>query len=150
MDIQRRDDAIVRGFLKDFGENIRDACEEKLYQDLEHARFGNGEVWPEEYMVEVKRYCPLNVQTIKEAKEHLFRGWARLDKDRPETIKRFGVRLKMAQDSLRCSASPCPVRMLKKITCWEFTAPKSSQKRSSKPSISWTLRIKIEDNNKLF
>ena len=33
-------DVVVRGFLKGFGKNIRDACEEKLYQDLEHVRFG--------------------------------------------------------------------------------------------------------------
>ena len=52
-------------------------------------------------MAEIKRHCPLDVRVIKEAKEHLFRGWARLDKDRPETIKRFGVCLKMEQDSLR-------------------------------------------------
>ena len=52
-------------------------------------------------MAEIQRHCPLNVQAIKEAKEHLFHGWARLDKNRPETIKRFGVRLKMEQDSLR-------------------------------------------------
>ena len=101
LDIQRRDDAVVRGFIKGFGENIRDACEEKLYQDLEHVRFGYDEVWPEGYMAEIKRHCPLDVRAIKEAKEHLFRGWARLDKDRPETIKRFGVRLQMEQDSLR-------------------------------------------------
>ena len=44
LDIQRRDDAVVRGFLKGFGENIRDACEEKLYQDLEHVRFGYDKV----------------------------------------------------------------------------------------------------------
>ena len=100
LDIQRRDDAVVRGFIKGFGENIRDACEEKLCQDLEHVRFGYDEVWPEEYMAEIKRHRPLDVGAIKEAKEHLFRGWQRLDKDRPETIKRFGVRLKMEQDSL--------------------------------------------------
>ena len=58
-------------------------------------------MWPDEYMAEIKRHCPLIVRAINEAKEHLFRGWVRLNKDRPETIKRFGVRLKMEQDSLR-------------------------------------------------
>ena len=101
LDIQRRDDAVVKGFIKGFGENIQDACEEKLYQDLEHIRFGYDEVWPEQYMREIKRHCPLDVGAIKEAKEHLFRGWARLDRDHPETVRRFGVRLKMEQDSLR-------------------------------------------------
>ena len=101
LDIQRRDDAVVRGFLKGFGEKNRDTCEEKLYQDLKHVRFGYDEVWSEEYMVKIKRHSPLDVRAIKEAKQHLFSRWARLDNDRLETIKGFGVRLKMEQDSLR-------------------------------------------------
>ena len=95
LNIQRRDDPVVKGFIKGFWENIQDACEEKLYQDLEHIRFGYDDVWPEEYMREIRRHCPLDVGAIKEAKEHLFRGWARLDRDHPETVRRFGVQLKM-------------------------------------------------------
>ena len=44
---------------------------------------------------------PLDVQAIKDAKDHIFRGWNRLDPDKPETINRFGVRLKLEQDGLR-------------------------------------------------
>ena len=101
LDIERRDWAVVQGFLQGFGGNVRDACKEKLYQDLEHVRFGYDEVWPVRYMAEIKRHCPLDVQAIKEDKKHLYHGWTRLDKDHPETIKRFGVWLKMEQDGLR-------------------------------------------------
>ena len=72
LDIRRRDYAVVQGFIKGFSENLRDACDEKTYQDLKHPRFGYDDVWPGQFLEEVKRHYPLGVQAIKDAKDHIF------------------------------------------------------------------------------
>ena len=46
LDIERCDYAIVQGFIRGFQDNIQDAVESALYQDLEHIRFGFDNVWP--------------------------------------------------------------------------------------------------------
>lgn len=101
LNIERRDHAVILGFIHGFGENFREALEEKLYQDLEHIRFGYNGIWPEQYLAEVKSHCPLDVQAIKDAKAHFCRGWMRQDKNHPETIKKHGLRLTQEQDALR-------------------------------------------------
>ena len=47
--------------------------ESALYQDLEHIRFGFDNVWPKEFLDEIKSHCPLDVQAMKEAKTHFVR-----------------------------------------------------------------------------
>ena len=100
LDIQRRDYAVVQGFIRGYQENILNAVESRLYQDLEHIRFGFDNVWPKAFLDEIKTHCPLDVQSIKEAKQHFARPWDRHNKLQPETIKRFGLRLTQEQDSL--------------------------------------------------
>ena len=48
LDIERRDYAVVQGFIRGFQDNIQDAVESALFQDLEHIRFGFDNVWPKE------------------------------------------------------------------------------------------------------
>ena len=73
LDIERRDYAVVQGFIRGFQDNIQDAVESALYQDLEHIRFGFDNVWPKEFLDEIKSHCPLDVQAMKEAKTHFVR-----------------------------------------------------------------------------
>ena len=40
LDIERRDYAVVQEFIRGFQDNIQDAVESALYQDLERIRFG--------------------------------------------------------------------------------------------------------------
>ena len=58
-------------------------------------------MWPKEFVDETKSDCPLDVQAIKEMKTHFTRPWDWHNKAKPETIKRFGLRLTQEQDSLR-------------------------------------------------
>ena len=75
LDIERRGYAIVQGFVRGFQDKIQYAVESALYQDLEHIRFGFDNVWPREFLDEIKSHCPLDVQAIKEAKMHFARPW---------------------------------------------------------------------------
>ena len=80
---------------------MQDAVESRLYQDLDHIRFGFDNAWPKEFLDEIKSHCSLDVQAIKEEKAHFARPWDCHNKTQPKTIKRFGLRLTQEQDSLR-------------------------------------------------
>ena len=101
LDIKWWDYAVIQGFIRGFQDNTQDAVESRLYQDLEHIRFGFDNVWPKEFLDEIKSHCPLDVQAIKKAKAHFAHPWDRHNKTQPETIKRFGLLLTREQDSLR-------------------------------------------------
>ena len=93
--------AVVQGFIQGFQDNMQDAVESRLYQNLDHISFGFDNVWPKEFLDEIKSHCSLDVQAIKEGKAHFARSWDRLNKTQPKIIKRFGLRLTQEQDSLR-------------------------------------------------
>ena len=73
LDIKGRDYAVVQGFIRGFQDNIQDAVELELYQDLEHIRFGFDNVWPKEFLDEIKSHCPFGVPAIKEVQTYLTR-----------------------------------------------------------------------------
>jgi hypothetical protein len=143
LDIRRRNYAVVQGFIRGFGENIRDACEEKLYQDLEHIRFGYDKLWPIQYMAEIKRHCPLDVQAIKDAKEHLFRGWEGWTVITLKLSSVSGSDTSRSRTDCNAMASPSRTKISSNTTCLRFANPEHLPTRSFGPSNSWSQTIRI-------
>ena len=100
LDIKRCNYAVVQGFIRGLQDIMQDIVKSRLYQDLEHIRFGFNNVWPKEFLDDIKSHYPLDVQAIKEAKVYFTRPCDRHNKTQPETIKRFGLSLSQEQDSL--------------------------------------------------
>ena len=74
---------------------MRDALDLEYYAGLEHEVYEYLNVLPREYIVHLEtNYCPLDVQAIKEVKEHFYRGWDRAANKR---LSKFSTRLDQEQ-----------------------------------------------------
>ena len=71
-DMLKRDWAVLSGFRRGMGENIRDALDAKYYEDLDHHVYGYDNVWPEDFFDEVNIHVPLDELAIKECREDYF------------------------------------------------------------------------------
>ena len=68
-DILKRDWAVVCGFKRGVGENIRDALDPEYYEELEHPVYGYDDVKPFDYFEHLEdHHCPLEEQAIKQAR----------------------------------------------------------------------------------
>ena len=61
----KRDWAVLSGFKREMGENIRDTLDAEYYKDLDHYVYGYDNVWPEEFFDEVNIHVPLDEPAIK-------------------------------------------------------------------------------------
>lgn len=74
-DTKKRDWAILKGFMRGISENIRGALDLEYYKDLEHVDHGFKNVRPIDYITHLEQeHCPCDGQTVKEYREHFFRG----------------------------------------------------------------------------
>jgi len=79
-DEEAKDYALHQGFGKGFGENLQDAFPEKYYQALYGGRLRKyAHVKPIDFILNLRRKVPLNVNTKKELRKKLFRGWEEED-----------------------------------------------------------------------
>ena len=92
----KRDWAVVCGFRRGVGANMRDALDLEFYSALEHATYGYLNVTPREYIVNLEtNHCPLDVTAIEELKDHYYRG-----KQPDERLSKFATRLDVEQARL--------------------------------------------------
>ena len=66
--ILRRDHAVLTGFIRGFVESFMEAVDLDRYQDLEHRRYGYDGVWPECFFAELAIRCPLDIQSVADAR----------------------------------------------------------------------------------
>ena len=65
-DTLKRDWAVLLGFRRGIGENIRNALDAEYYEDLDHHVYGYDDVWPKDFFNEVNIHIPLDEPAIKE------------------------------------------------------------------------------------
>ena len=100
-DLLKRDWAVVCGFKRGMGENMRGALDPEYYEDLEHVVHGFDDVSPRDIIVHLEdEHCPLDEQAIKDVREHYFRGWQHQARPKPEGLKKFAKRLDEEQAAL--------------------------------------------------
>ena len=68
----KRDWAVLSGFRRGMGRNIRDTLDAEYYEDLYHHVYGYDDVWPEDFFDEVNIHVPLDDPAIKECREEFF------------------------------------------------------------------------------
>ena len=74
-DTLKRDWAVLSGFRRGMGENIRNALDAEYHKDLDHHLYGYDDVWTEDFFDEVNIHVPLDEPAIRECREEYFRGW---------------------------------------------------------------------------
>ena len=92
----KRDWAVVQGFCRGVGENIRDALDLEFHAALEHNTYEFLNVLPRQYIVHLEtNFCPLDAQAIADLKSNYNRGM-----EQNEQLLKFGTRLDQEQDNL--------------------------------------------------
>ena len=67
---EKRDWAVICGFRRGVGKNIRDALDLEFYSALENKDYGYLNVLPRQYFVHLEQeYCPLDVIVIDDIKK---------------------------------------------------------------------------------
>ena len=96
--LEKRDWAVLLGFRRGSGENMRDALDMEFYSGLEHEDYGYLNILPREYLDHLEQeYCPLDVIAIDEVKNHALRGWER---NANERLSKFATRIDQSQTRL--------------------------------------------------
>lgn len=73
--LEKRDWAVVQGFCRGVGENIRNALDLEFCAALEHNTYEYLNVLPCQYIVHLEtNFCPLDAQAIADLKSHYNRG----------------------------------------------------------------------------
>ena len=92
----KKDWAVLCGFRRGVGHNMRDALDLEFYSALEHDTYGYLHVSPRDYIVNLEtNHCPLDVTAIDDLKANYNRG-----KEADERLSKFATRLDQEQDRL--------------------------------------------------
>ena len=76
--LEKRDWAVVCGYRRAVGKNIRDALDLEFYSGLEHETYEYLNILPRQHIEHLEQhYCPLDVVAIDNIKNHALRGWER-------------------------------------------------------------------------
>ena len=86
----KRSWAIVRGFKRGAGENIRDALPEKCFKRLKEKLYVYKRIAPRDYIEHLEEeWCPLDEDAIDEVMQHYKRPWDRAEEHATEFSRRL-------------------------------------------------------------